>query len=65
MHDEHPLVIALCWFLCGAVFTIYFLVNLGVIGPNRKTVDISEYYGPPVLEEELHPLDTNRFESAS
>jgi len=41
-NDEHPLVIAMAWFICGAMFSIYILVKLGAVDALSNDNHVSE-----------------------
>ena len=41
-NDEHPLAIALAWFLAGVMFAIYILVNLGAVDALSNDNHVSE-----------------------
>ena len=39
--DEHPLVIAMAWFLSGAAFGVFILAKMGVLGGSTSNNHVS------------------------
>ena len=42
-HDEHPLVTAMAWLVCGVMFSMYILVKLGAGDALTNDYHVSEH----------------------